>query len=36
MELRVVCPLAELEEEYNEDDSGGDNEHWQETSQQGV
>lgn len=27
VELRVVCPLAELEEEYDEDDGGGDNEH---------
>lgn len=36
MELRVVRPLAELEEEYDEDDSSGDNEHRQQTSQQGV
>lgn len=36
MELWVVSPLSELEEEDNEDDSSGDNEHWQQTSQQGV
>lgn len=36
MELWVVGALAEPEEEGDEDDSCGDNEHWQQPSQQGV
>lgn len=32
----MVCALAESEEEGDEDDSCGDNEHGQQTSQQGV
>lgn len=36
VKLWVVHPLAELEEEHNEDKGGGDYEHREQTSQQGV
>ena len=36
MKLGVVSPLAKLQEEDDKDDGSGDDEHWQQTGQQGV
>lgn len=36
MELRVVHALAELEEEGDEDNGGGDDEDWEQASQQRI
>lgn len=36
MKLWLVCLLPKPEEEDEEDDGSGDNEHWEQSSQQGV